>query len=261
MKNTYQFFLDESENINKYVELESADLVILDPPYGIGKSVLKSKKKKWKKSAEKWDDFDDNINQQYDFYLKHLKIILPVLKKSGRIIIFGSYHNIYLMGEILQRQLSCKISNSVVWNKIDAMYNVVVSGLIEGTEYMIWAHPKENKPYFDSEYARSCTKNDTQLRNVWSSPKTPKKEKVKGYGEGETTHPHQKPFWLYERLIRLTCPEQGLVVDPMAGSGVTAKVCLSCNRYCVLIENDPSFYERTKQNLNYIIKRDIFFKK
>jgi len=225
-------FNDDIENLTKYIQPPFADCIIFDPPYGIGNKKLSLKSRNWKKSDEDWDQFD-SIEEQYQAYLKWLKIIHSSLKETGNLFVFGSYHNIYLCGEILQRQLGMRIVNSIVWDKINAMFNVTQSGLIEGTEYVIWATLSKDN-YFDYEASKNFNAGK-QLRNVWSSPLTPDHERV--------GHPHQKPIWIIQRLIEMGCPKDGLVVDPMCGSGTTAAACQGLTRRYVCLEKNPKYYQ------------------
>lgn len=54
-------------------------------------------------------------------------------------------------------------------------------------------------------------------------------------------HPAVFPVDLPLFFIRLLCPENGLVVDPFAGSGTTGIAALSQGRRCVLIDNNPNY--------------------
>lgn len=207
------------------------DLIIFDPPYGIGNKKLELKSKNWKRSKENWDVFESK-DEQYDFYKKSLQLLFPKLKDSGSLFVFGSFHNIYMIGEILQRELNAWIVNSIVWNKINAMFNISKTSLIEGTEHIIWSS-KNNKKFFNYEYA--CSENDgKQLRNVWNSPLTSNNERI--------GHPHQKPGWLIQRIIKLACPEGGMVLDPMSGSGTTAVICQYLELQYICIEKNELFY-------------------
>jgi len=46
-------------------------------------------------------------------------------------------------------------------------------------------------------------------------------------------YPTQKPLKLLERIIKSSCPENGWVFDPFAGSGTTAIAAQSLNRNCI----------------------------
>tara|TARA_A100001391_G_scaffold192690_1_gene167170 strand:+ start:270 stop:1229 length:960 start_codon:yes stop_codon:yes gene_type:complete len=52
-------------------------------------------------------------------------------------------------------------------------------------------------------------------------------------------YPTQKPLKLLERIIRSSCPEDGWVLDPFAGSGTTAIVSQSLERNCVTCDVNP----------------------
>jgi site-specific DNA-methyltransferase (adenine-specific) len=216
----------------------TADFIIWDPPYGIGDSKLTHKDKKWKKSSESWDTFD-SLDDQYAFYLKFANKLGTLLKPTGSIITFGSFHNIYMLGEIWQRQMKWKVINSIVWNKINAMFNVTCSSLIESCEHMIWSSPSK-KFYFDYERSKDIA-GGTQLRNVWSSEITPAKERV--------GHPHAKPLWLYSRLLDIACPKDGLVLDPMCGSGTTGVVCEARGLNYICIEKNDAYYAMAEKRI------------
>ncbi len=236
---------DDIENLLKYIQPNSVDTVILDPPYGIGNKKLVHQDKNWNKSSEDWDQFE-NIEVQYNSYLKWLSLIKDSMKDSGNLFVCASFHNLYLCGEILQRQLGMKIINSIVWQKVNAFFNVTCSGLIESTEYIIWA-AKSKDYYFDYEASKSFA-SGKQLRNVWSSSLTPNSERI--------GHPHQKPVWLVQRLLSIGCPKTGYVLDPMSGSGVTALVCEGLGLDYLCIEKNPIYFQQSKERLSRC--RDIF---
>lgn len=56
-------------------------------------------------------------------------------------------------------------------------------------------------------------------------------------------HPAVYPIDLPDFFIRLLCPENGLVLDPFAGSGTTGIAALLSNRNCLLIDNQSNYCE------------------
>ena len=90
----------------------SVDHCITDPPYNISgydnkKNIgwLKSNKiwtedKKYTKIDQKWDSFGDDDYEE--FTTQWLTEIFRIVKPNGNLIIFGTYHNIYKIGYILQ---------------------------------------------------------------------------------------------------------------------------------------------------------------
>ena len=66
-----------------------------------------------------------------------------------------------------------------------------------------------------------------------------------GPGERPTVdgilHPTVKPLELMRWLVRLVTPENGLVLEPFAGSGATLEACRVENMRCVAAEMDPDY--------------------
>ena len=52
-------------------------------------------------------------------------------------------------------------------------------------------------------------------------------------------YPTQKPLKLLERIIKSSCPEDGWVFDPFAGSGTTAIAAQSLSRNCITCDINP----------------------
>jgi site-specific DNA-methyltransferase (adenine-specific) len=55
-------------------------------------------------------------------------------------------------------------------------------------------------------------------------------------------HPTQKPLEIVERMVLASCPEDGVVLDPFAGSGTTVAACLRQRRHYVAIELNPDYH-------------------
>src|SRR5471030_1994500 len=89
------------------------DACIADPPY----NMAKKKGLAWAFSShvtmqETWDQFSDD--DYFRFSVEWLTETRRVLKPNGNLFVFGTYHNIYTLGFILQ-QMDLKILNSIIW--------------------------------------------------------------------------------------------------------------------------------------------------
>lgn len=62
-----------------------------------------------------------------------------------------------------------------------------------------------------------------------------------------TWHPTQLHESLVERCIKLTTKEGDRVLDPFGGTGTTLRVCRRINRQCDLIEIDPSYCAKIRE--------------
>jgi len=224
---------------------ESAfDACITDPPYNISKS----KGLGWAFSShvtmtEPWDMFGQD--EYVRFTRKWIQEVRRVVKPNGNIFIFGSFHNIYVIGSILQ-EMDVKIVNSIVWFKPNAQPNITCRQFTESTEHIIWAcnnsPDRARKWTFNYEKMKELNEGK-QMRNVWEIPVTPAREKRHG------KHPTQKAEQVLERIILAGTNPDGLILDCFAGAGSTAVVAERLGRRWVLIEKERKFNQIARKRL------------
>ena len=68
-----------------------------------------------------------------------------------------------------------------------------------------------------------------------------------------TKHQTEKPVELFEYLIQTYSNECDSILDPFAGSGTTGVAAINANRYPILIEKDPEWYEVAKERIAHSI--------
>ena len=225
------------------------DACITDPPYNMSKT----KGLAWAFSShvtmtEKWDIF--GRDEYARFCRGWIQQIMRVVKPNGNIFIFGSYHNIFLIGAILQA-LDIKIMNSIVWFKPNAQPNITCRQFTESTEYVIWAcnnSPSDARKW-TFNYEKMKELNDgKQMRNVWEIPVTPPREKRHG------KHPTQKAERVLERIILAGTNADDLILDCFSGAGSTAVVAERLGRQWVLIEKERKFNQIARKRLEELRK-------
>lgn len=220
------------------------DHCITDPPFNMSKK----KGLGWAFSShvtmqETWDIFskDDYLKFTGDWIQEVSRIVKP----NGNIFIFGTFHNIYIVGFAIQ-QLNLKILNSIVWFKPNAQPNITARMLTESTEHIIWACNntvgKASNWVFNYRDAKRLG-NGRQLRNVWELPYTPAREKKFG------KNPTQKPESVLERLIIIGTRQNDLVLDCFAGTGTTGVVAERLGRRWVMIEKEPAYADIAKRRI------------
>jgi len=72
-------------------------------------------------------------------------------------------------------------------------------------------------------------------------------------------HPHQKPYILYDAIIKHFSSKNDLVLDYFVGSGIIAKACINNDRRFIGTEIDADIYEllkcevfvKTKETYNF----------
>ena len=154
------------------------DHCIADPPFNMSKK----KGLGWAFSShvtmeETWDRFTED--DFFHFNVEWLREVCRVVKPNGNVIVFGTYHNIYQLGFILQSGLNRRILNSIVWYKPNAQPNITARMLTESTEHLIWAvngapagKDKASKWTFDYWGAKELN-GGKQMRNLWEFPRHP----------------------------------------------------------------------------------------
>ncbi len=226
---------------------ESVNSCITDPPYNISgydskKKIgwLKSNEywtgtKNFQKIDESWDKFSDY--DYIDFSRQWLYEVKRVVKPNGNIAVFGSYHNIYKIGSILD-ELDLKIVNSLVWYKRNAFPNITQRMFCESTEHIVWAvnNSKKHAKNWTFNYKTLKEMNGgIQMRNMFDLPLTKKSEKEFG------KHPSQKPLRLLEILTLGLTNKNDIVLDPFAGSGTTGVAAQQNDRFYLLADNEYSY--------------------
>ncbi len=155
-----------------------------------------------------------------------------------------------------------------LWHKTNPMPGYWPNRLRDGWEYCFHL-AKSKRPFFNSDSVRkpigewvesrlkNLGKNDLSRHNSanssgfgrdiskWVGKQTVLPSNVLsiplvGKNKG---HPAVFPVDLPLFFIKLLCPENGLVVDPFAGSGTTGIAALSLGRSCILIDNNLKYCE------------------
>ena len=220
------------------------DHCITDPPYNISKENGLA----WAFSShitmsEEWDTF--SRSDYLEFTGKWLKEIMRVVKPNGNIFIFGSYHNIYDIGYIVN-EFDLRIINSITWLKPNAQPNITCRMLTESTEHIIWIcnAPKDKAKAWAFNYDIAKRLNDgKQMRNMWEIPYPSIKERR--YGK----HPSQKPLDLITRIVLIATNENDSILDCFGGSGTTGVVANSFGRRWVLIDSNTEYNEIAKRRI------------
>lgn len=230
------------------------DHCIVDPPFNIGSGSGRKSRNGlgWAFSShvtmeEGWDAFTKD--EFFAFNVEWLTEVCRVVKPNGNILVFGTYHNIYQLGFILQQALDRRILNSVVWFKPNAQPNITARTLTESTEQIIWAvneTPARATGWTFNYWDAKEMNGGKQMRNLWDFPVTSKKERAAG------KHPSQKPLALLERAVLLASNPGELLLDPFGGAGTLAVAAQKHARDWLLIESVPEYAaiaERRLQSL------------
>jgi site-specific DNA-methyltransferase (adenine-specific) len=222
------------------------DACITDPPYNMSRR----KGLKWAFSThvtmdEGWDRFSND--DYFKFTSAWLREVCRLVRPNGNILVFGSFHNIYVIGFVLEHVLGRRILQQITWFKPNAQPNITGRLPTESTEYIIWAcnNSPEHAAKWTFDYAASkVIGGGKQLRNLWSIPCTPRGERKLG------SHPSQKPAQLLERIVTLWSKPDDLILDCFLGTGTTATAAKKLGRRWVGVEKDAGYVEIASKRLS-----------
>lgn len=238
------------------------DLIIADPPYNLSKggewkwdnsAELQGMGGNWNKVMQDWDDFT------FESYMTFTKAWLAeakrILKPTGSMWIFGTYHNSGVINVICQ-MLGIEIINEVVWYKRNAFPNLARRRLTASHETILWCNKggKKREYYFDYEYSKSgdfsydaLKMPGKQMRTVWDISNNKEKGEL-AYGK----HPTQKPIRILKRMIKLASREGDIMLTPFSGSGSECVAAKMTGRKYIGIELDNSYCEIATERLNHV---------
>ncbi len=249
---------DSREELVAYAE--KVDLIVTSPPYA---------------DARKKHYDSVHPDEYVDWFMTFHEPFFNALKPTGSLIInikdkvVGGVRHRYVWQtiEALSQQGWYAIED-YIWHKPNPMPGYWPTRLMDGWEYCFHL-AKDKKPYFnhdavrkpigewaetrlkklgDNDLARHNSANESGFGRDLSRwvdkqtvlPSNVITSAVVGKNKG---HPAVFPVELPEFFIKLLCPEDGLVLDPFAGSGTTGIAALSLGRSCVLIDNNVEYYE------------------
>jgi site-specific DNA-methyltransferase (adenine-specific) len=237
-------------NVMKTLESESAQCVIADPPYNIGKDFGNNSDKQSMTSYLSW--CDEWISES-----------VRVLKPNGTFFIFGFSE---ILAHICARVPSHLNKRWLIWHYT----NKTVPGLDfwqrshESILVVTKGVPVFNRDDVREPYTESFVKNCAGKQRAATVGRFSKGEKSTVYnahqngalprdvikvpalagGAGKkerVDHPTQKPLELITRLLKSCKQESGIVVVPFAGSGTECVAAQSLGMPFIGIELNPEY--------------------
>lgn len=238
---TYTLYCGDCMKLLPKMAPGSVDLIFADPPYFLSNNGVTCKSGRMVSvNKAEWDK-SDSLKDIHSFNRKWIRRCYRVLKDSGSIFISGTFHNIYSIGMALQQE-GFTIVNNITWQKLNPPPNLACKTFTHSTETVVWAVKDKKKYYFNYQLMKQIN-DGKQMKDVWSGPLTPPKEKTFG------KHPTQKPEYLLERIILAASKEGDVVLDPFTGSSTTGVVAIRNNRKFIGIDNVQEYIDISERRL------------
>lgn len=231
---------------------KSVDLIVADPPYNLsqGNKInfnnqgLKGFGGEWSKVIEKWDNIP--LRDYLEFTLNWVSEAKRILRPTGSIWVFGTYHNIGVVNLAFQI-LGIEIINEVIWYKRNAFPNLAGRRLTASHETLLWGHAgnKKREYYFDYQTSKGFSDpsdlmkfKGKQMRTVWDIPNNKEARELK-FGK----HPTQKPLSVCKRIIAISSKPNDVVLVPFAGAGSECVAAKELGRNFIGFELDQKYVE------------------
>jgi len=220
---------------NKYV-----DLILTDPPYCLGKDY--------------GNDSDRKSSDEYlEWTYKWIDAVLPKLKNSGSLYIFLSWQ--YSPEIFVYLKKKFKMINEIIWDRrVPSMGGSTRK--FSSVHDNIGFFAKNDYYYFDIDSVRILYDEETKkarTRSIFVGKKwleigyNPKdlwsNSRIHAQDPERENHPTQKPLEIIERMVKASCPKNGVVFDPFMGTGTTAIACLANDRQYVGFEINKDYYK------------------
>jgi DNA modification methylase len=202
--------------LEKLLHGAKADLVLTDPPYGIGYQSALAKRGRRKRAIA------NDAAEDYDAFLSRALAEIKSMMKQGAVMYWfagGGGGEPVLAKALLAINEHFTLLNTLVWDKVDP-------GLgwrwRRSWEAVIEASVGQPRVWHGGTDARNV------LRFAKAIPQS-------------DDHPTPKPVPLLEEIITAAPPMRGIVLDPFAGSGPTLIAAERTGRVCYTAELEPRY--------------------
>ncbi len=224
----------------------SIDLILADPPYGLGKD--------YGNDSDKLDTAD------YQAWMTAwVDAVLPKLKPTGSLYVFLTWRNSPEIFVMLKQRLT--MINEIIWDRrVPSMGGS--TRRYSSVHDTIGFFAAAKNYYFDLDAIRvpydAVTKKARSRsifvgakwleigynpKDVWSVSRLHREHRERA------DHPTQKPLEIVERMIKASCPPGGVVFDPFMGSGTSAVAAMRCGRDYVGFELNAEYCELIARRL------------
>lgn len=228
----------------------SIDLVIADPPYGLGK-----------------DYGNDSDRLSGDAYLewseRWIDAVVPKLSPRGSLYLFCTWQYSPELFVMLKRRMT--MINEIIWDRrVPSMGGTTRKYSSVHDNIGFFARARDY--YFDLDSVRIPYDAETKKarsrprfegkkwlevgynpKDLWSVPRIHRQDPERA------DHPTQKPLEIVERMVLSSSPPGGVVLDPFTGSGTTAVACARHGRRFVGFEINPEYVEVVRSRVASVI--------
>jgi site-specific DNA-methyltransferase (adenine-specific) len=244
---------DHYQNFKVY-GLPKAQLVIADIPYNVGANAYGSnpswyvngdnKNGPSELAGKSFFGTDKNFNpaEFMHFCSKMMRDEPKERGKSPCMIVFCEFEQQFFIIELAKKYGINNYINLVFRKNFSAQVLKANMRIVGNAEYALLLF-RDKLPKFNNH--------GKMIFNVMDWVKDTKSEKI---------HPNQKPLGLIKNLIEIFTDEGEVVIDPVAGSGVSLVGAIECNRKGYGFEIKKDFCAKANEWISRVESQDLLFK-
>lgn len=228
------------------IDDESVDLIVIDPPYNLGKD--------FGNNSDKWG----NVQDWSKWSKEWLDESKRVLKPTGSIFVYGIHRyicfiqcHLYDLGLHYGRQFIWHYENG--WSMYTKAPAATYEPILWFTKTKDYTYNEIREPYKSQDRlkykiiknGKVWTPNPEGKRSgdVWNIPTLAGRR----FANEKVDHPTQKPLLLCDRIIKQFSNQGDLILAPFAGSGSECVSAMNNNRHFIGLELN-SDYVATAEN-------------
>jgi DNA modification methylase len=204
--------------IMKKMKDESIDLIVSDPPFGVGLDKAGAHKDKWG-----GDVYSDDTNKVMETLEKAFPEMYRLLKPNSHAYIFFAMTHYVKVLKMLEDSGFQVVLTPIIWNKAS-------QGAPPETPY---SYVQTYEPCFLCHKGKRAL--NEYVTNVLTIPRVPSAKKI---------HVAQKPVSLLRKFIEASSIAGEIVLDPFMGSGSTVIAAYECKRKAIGIEKDEDMFNK-----------------
>lgn len=270
MRNTIIY--GDNLSVMQSLEAETMDLIYIDPPFNTGKVQQRTQIKTIRSEngdrvgfqGQRYETIKIGAKSYSDLFDDYLLFLEPrlqeayrLLKPDGSLYFHIDYREVHyckiLLDKIFGRE---SFLNEIIWaydygarskTKWPPKHDNILVYVKDQENYIFNYDDMERIPYMSpglvgpEKAARGKTPTDTWWHTI-----------VPTNGNEKTGYPTQKPLGILKRIIEISSPKNGLVLDFFAGSGTTGIAANELGRRFILIDNNPTAIEVMKKRFSNI---------
>lgn len=217
-----------------------------------------------------WNNSDKLKPKDYlEWSKKWIDAVIPKLKNTGSFYIFLTWQHSPEIFSYMKTKMI--MINEIIWDrKVPSMGGSTrkFSSVHDNIGFFV----KSKNYYFDIDAVRIPYDAETKkarTRSIFVGKKwleigyNPKDlwsvTRIHAEDPERENHPTQKPLEIIERIIKASCPEPGVVLDPFMGSGTTAVACIKLNRNYIGFEINPDYCKMIEERIKKLTSNTSLF--